>query len=184
MLAKVSSANPLSVKPKPSVRSGSGSPNTTSVAGIRGGGGGTQVSKSSNGGLNNTSTSSGAAQNKEILESDPATEAVKGFHSLFGLSVTDARELYRQGEALVGGGGGGAAEGGVAALKKELDRRKAAYMRVVLIVAPALGMTHGNPALQGEVSPRYLFKKKYFEFCFRERGFKEAGWMVGWILDR
>lgn len=146
MLAKVSSVNPLSTKPKPSVRSGSSSPSIASAVGGRGGG--MQAGKgSSNGGLSSSSSgSTAAAQNKEVLESDPATEAVKAFHSLLGLSVTEARDLYRQGEA-----GGGGAEGGAAALKKELDRRKAAYIRVVLTVAPSLGMSHGNPALQGEV---------------------------------
>lgn len=36
-------------------------------------------------------------------------------------------------------------------MKKEIDTRKMDYIKVVLSVAPALGMTHGNPAMQAEV---------------------------------
>lgn len=102
-------------------------------------------------GVNGATVSKGA--NKEPLKSDgPTRDPLAAFRSLFGLSVVEARELCRRAEAE------GGRDAGAVALKKELDRRKAAYIRVVLTVAPALGMTHGNPGLHGEV--------KYVTFGF------------------
>lgn len=72
---------------------------------------------------------------------DPLAE----FRSLFGLSVGEAREFYRRGEAE-------GEAGGAAAVRLELNGRKAAFIKAVLTVAPSLGMTHGNPGMQGEVS--------------------------------
>lgn len=76
----------------------------------------------------------------------PTTHALMKAPCLFGLRESEAREFCERTEAE---GGGPSAVG--PALKKELDRRKAAYIRVVLSVAPCLGMTHANPAMQGEV---------------------------------
>lgn len=91
-------------------------------------------------------TAGGAGNGKEKINGIAVVdeqEPLKAFHSLFGLSPTEAKELYRRAE--------GEGEDGAKALKMELDRRKAAYIRVVLTVAPSLGMTHANPGMQGEV---------------------------------
>lgn len=90
--------------------------------------------------------SSAAKSNGNAAVTVDDKDPMKAFHSLFGLSPTEAKELYRRGEAEAGAG-----DGGAKALGKELDRRKAAYIRVVLTVAPSLGMTHANPGMQGEV---------------------------------
>ena len=106
---------------------------------------------------------------------------LRGFRSLMGLSVREVQQVFDRPEAQLekerrrttsnSNSGSGRNNGnadlsgdpkGAAAVKRELDRRKAAYIRVVRTVAPALGMMRGNPAMQGEVSlsrvlPRFPF---------------------------
>lgn len=77
---------------------------------------------------------------------DSGYSYLKVFRSLMGLSLRDVQQLFDRAN-----GDGSKLGAGMTAVKGELDRRKAAYMRVVRTVAPALGMMHGNPAMQGEV---------------------------------
>ena len=122
VLAAVNSRNPISSAGKSKASGSRGTSNSSSAT----------AKEKSNG---NAAVS--------VDDKDP----LKAFHSLFGLSPTEAKEVYRRGEAGAGAGG----EGGARAVSRELDRRKAAYIRVVLTVAPSLGMTHANPGMQGEV---------------------------------
>lgn len=62
---------------------------------------------------------------------------------LFGLPLDQAREMCRS--------------AGIPAVEAEVELRKNLYVKAVLSVAPCLGMTHGNPAMQGEVSLRFRF---------------------------
>lgn len=70
-------------------------------------------------------------------------ESAKNFRTLFGLSQPEAKEVYSNAEAQGGSGH--------AALQKEVMRRKSGYIRLLLTVAPCLGMTHANPGMQREV---------------------------------
>ena len=119
VLAAVNSRNPIPSAGRPKTNSSRGTSNSNSAA------------------------AKDKANGNALDDKDP----LKTFHSLFGLSPTEAKELYRRGEAEAGAG----RDGGAKALSRELDKRKAAYIRVVLTVAPSLGMTHANPGMQGEV---------------------------------
>lgn len=109
-----------------------------------------KTSRNSNTNTNNkenanisTSTHGTDANNKNPIQpSSPPKDPVKEAPCLFGLSQVEAKEICSK--ATPG-------TGGAAALKRELLERKNAYIRVVLYVAPSLGMSHGNPALQAEV---------------------------------
>lgn len=168
MLAAVNARNPLNVKS--GSRRGSASISTSIAAKLAATNataaaapsvndsrkGKITSSSSSNGGTapipssGNGGTTSENKQGSSVKDADKDkdTEPLKAFHSLMGLSASEARDLYTKGEAE------GGPAGGTGALQKELARRKGAYMRLLLTVAPCLGMTHANPGLQHEVSDR------------------------------
>lgn len=102
--------------------------------------GNSNSTSNSNGGTATLATSTSTSTSKD---KDKDKDPLKAFRSLLGLSPAEAREVYSKAEAEGGGG--------QAALQKELARRKGAYIRLVLTVAPCLGMTHANPGLQHEV---------------------------------
>lgn len=165
VLAAVNSRNPLNVVAKTSASrrgssGGSSSANVANKLAAANAAAGANSAASASAAAAAASPAAGATSNgssaavgtpashtKEPLAArDPLKDPLKAFHSLFGLSPAEARDVYNRGEAE---GGEGAGEG---ALKKELARRKGAYIRVVLTVAPCLGMTHANPGMQREVS--------------------------------
>lgn len=125
----------------------------------------TGATANKNKGSNNRSENQNQNQNTANSASndhgdDSGYSYLRGFRSLMGLSVREVQQLFDRAEAERkkvhanghgDGSDGSKRGGGMAAVKGELDRRKAAYMRVVRTVAPALGMMHGNPAMQGEV---------------------------------
>ena len=155
VLAAVNARNPLNIVVKSSKRgsSSSSSSSTSATAKLAA----TNAAAASTGNSSSNSNSNGvtpalaATTTATTKDKDGAStkdkdkDPLKAFRSLLGLSPSEARELYSKG---VCEGGGGA---GQAALQKELARRKGAYIRLVLTVAPCLGMTHANPGLQHQV---------------------------------
>lgn len=138
----MSTVNPLSLKPR--IARGSNTATTgNTVANSATAAASANNNNKENTGGNDSKNAASALQvttdsvDRESLKA-PTIDPLKTVRCLYGLSPPEAKELCRQPD-------------GTAALKKELDKRKAAYIRVVLSVAPCLGMTHGNLAMQGEV---------------------------------